>query len=327
MTGVASNEILSNSVEERAALSAVLEVRLRQLSGGQFHGHIKAAQVGHAGLYSDRWSQSVFCSGAIPGDHVLIAATTGTRGTVDWCGAGVRDHCLAVAIPGNQVDFIIPADTDYVALVLPTSCLEATFGDIAVEKFIKSGMQYARTEPIKGRRFLDRIQRVIHAGLNDPESLAPAGNCKAIEADLLDDLAELGIFSIDDLTTLSLPAQRDIIRKAVSAAQTLEEQITVPQFAAKIEVGQRNLELAFKRYLGTTPKRFLISCRMHHVHRELRSRSPESHCVTAVASSLGFTELGRFSGDYFQLFGETPSATLRAPPLPRGRLVLDMIDN
>jgi AraC family ethanolamine operon transcriptional activator len=35
--------------------------------------------------------------------------------------------------------------------------------------------------------------------------------------------------------------------------------------------------------------------------------------VTSIASSLGFTELGRFAVRYRNLFGETPSQTLQRP--------------
>jgi AraC-like DNA-binding protein len=44
--------------------------------------------------------------------------------------------------------------------------------------------------------------------------------------------------------------------------------------------------------------------------------------VTDVATELGFLELGRFAVKYRQIFGETPSSTLRAacpPPTARAR--------
>ena len=59
------------------------------------------------------------------------------------------------------------------------------------------------------------------------------------------------------------------------------------------------------------PIRYLWLRRMHLAHRALLLAEPGSTSVTDVATDHGFWELGRFSVEYRQLFGETPSATLR----------------
>jgi AraC-like DNA-binding protein len=56
---------------------------------------------------------------------------------------------------------------------------------------------------------------------------------------------------------------------------------------------------------------YLRRLRLHHVHAELAAHSPDSVTVTMVAGRWGFVHLGRFAGQYRQLFGETPSETLR----------------
>jgi transcriptional regulator GlxA family with amidase domain len=57
---------------------------------------------------------------------------------------------------------------------------------------------------------------------------------------------------------------------------------------------------------------YLRRLRLHHVHAELAANSPNSLTVTTVAGRWGFVHLGRFASQYRQLFGETPSETLRA---------------
>jgi transcriptional regulator GlxA family with amidase domain len=57
---------------------------------------------------------------------------------------------------------------------------------------------------------------------------------------------------------------------------------------------------------------YLRRLRLHHVHAELAAHSPDSVTVTMVAGRWGFVHLGRFASQYRQLFGETPSETLRA---------------
>ena len=57
---------------------------------------------------------------------------------------------------------------------------------------------------------------------------------------------------------------------------------------------------------------YLRRLRLQRVHAELAANSPESVTVTMVAGRWGFVHLGRFASQYRQLFGETPSETLRA---------------
>ena len=61
------------------------------------------------------------------------------------------------------------------------------------------------------------------------------------------------------------------------------------------------------------PIRFLTLRRMHLVHRALRQADSLTTTVTRLATDHGFWELGRFSVAYRELFGESPSDSLRRP--------------
>ena len=58
------------------------------------------------------------------------------------------------------------------------------------------------------------------------------------------------------------------------------------------------------------PIRYLWLRRMHMAHRALLCADPVSTTVTGIATEYGFWELGRFSVEHRELFGETPSASL-----------------
>ncbi len=85
----------------------------------------------------------------------------------------------------------------------------------------------------------------------------------------------------------------------------------VPEICALIGVPERTLRLCCQEHLGMGPKQFLLTRRMHLVHRALSSVGLESTSVSAVASRYGFWHFGRFSAQYRSMFGESPSATLR----------------
>ena len=75
-------------------------------------------------------------------------------------------------------------------------------------------------------------------------------------------------------------------------------------------VSQRTLEYAFREHLGLSPAAFIRQLRLHALRRELLASRLGEASVTDVAYHLGFTQLGRLSGDYRRTFGELPSRTL-----------------
>src|SRR3954451_1614067 len=79
---------------------------------------------------------------------------------------------------------------------------------------------------------------------------------------------------------------------------------------------ERTLRAACEEHLGMGPIRYLNLRRMHLVRRALL-HADHSATVTQLATDYGFWELGRFSVTYRALFGETPSETLRRPPVIR----------
>jgi len=86
---------------------------------------------------------------------------------------------------------------------------------------------------------------------------------------------------------------------------------TIPELCRVAGVSQRTLEYGFRDLLGVTPVRYLKLLRLNRVRRSLVRRRSEDETVTSVAVRSGFSDLGRFAGEYRQLFGERPSDTLR----------------
>lgn len=87
------------------------------------------------------------------------------------------------------------------------------------------------------------------------------------------------------------------------------------ELCAAIGVPERTLNACCHEQLGMGPKRYLLLRRLHLAHRALRRAAPGTANVTEIATQFGFWHLGRFAGAYRALFGESPSATLRHPPI------------
>jgi AraC-like DNA-binding protein len=83
------------------------------------------------------------------------------------------------------------------------------------------------------------------------------------------------------------------------------------EVCARIGVRERTLRNHCLEYLGMSPHRYLWLRRMDLARRALSLADPGEKTVTTIASAYGFWELGRFSVAYRELFGESPSTTLR----------------
>jgi AraC-like DNA-binding protein len=113
--------------------------------------------------------------------------------------------------------------------------------------------------------------------------------------------------------TTALQHHRLIIRRFCQfVAMHPLKPLHIPETSHAIGVSGRSLRMACQKHLGVSPTQYLMLRRMHLARRALRQSDPGITTVTDVATNLGFWELGRFSVNYRQIFGESPSATLRA---------------
>ena len=95
------------------------------------------------------------------------------------------------------------------------------------------------------------------------------------------------------------------------ARELTDEPLHIDRICRVAGVSQRTLRNAFQAIYGSPPYRHLRTMRMGEARKALLSPASSSQTVTEVAMHFGFLELGRFSVEYRQAFGERPSATLR----------------
>lgn len=93
-------------------------------------------------------------------------------------------------------------------------------------------------------------------------------------------------------------------------AANWDKPLSIDTLADVTGASVRSIFRAFKQSRGYTPFEFAKKIRLGHARRMLAdAESGES--VTQVAFACGFSDLGRFSKDFVQAFGERPSEVLR----------------
>ena len=127
---------------------------------------------------------------------------------------------------------------------------------------------------------------------------------------------------MEDVLVLTIPttgkdsAQR---RLALAAERLIErhdpsQPLLIDSLATELGVSKRTLFHAFRCAFGMGPYSYFQLIRLHQLRGRLSKAETGSASVTDIATSLGYTQLGRLSGHYRTQFGELPRQTLERLP-------------
>jgi len=85
---------------------------------------------------------------------------------------------------------------------------------------------------------------------------------------------------------------------------------TIVDVCLSVGVSERTLQYAFQDCVGMSPLAYIRRCRLNRVRSALLTADAKDTSVTLIAMQFGFLHLGRFAGEYKQIFEESPSTTL-----------------
>lgn len=152
------------------------------------------------------------------------------------------------------------------------------------------------------------------AQLNDVDSLSrhPLMTAPVVDSIISGLLLAAGHDYRAELDRPTMPARQLAVRRAVEYIESHAEMpLTVGEIAAAAGVGIRALQQGFQTALGIEPMRYLREVRLARARQDLLTMDIDEAGVAEVAYRWGFAHLGRFARRYRELYGETPSDTLR----------------
>lgn len=160
-----------------------------------------------------------------------------------------------------------------------------------------------------------RNLRLLIGELEDPSSLlntVPAAGREA-EQRLLWTLLHVlpSNYSEELATEPQQPSKSYLERVEEYIDEHCAESLTLADLAEVAGVSGRTLLEGFRRHRGISPMRLLKMARLDRARSELLKADPDCISVTTVALKWGFQHLGRFSVEYKNRFGESPSCTLQ----------------
>lgn len=305
---VIAGHIHVTDIEELNAAVWPWRLRMNQLGNGQLSGDMDYAMVNDILLTHERWSHRLSAIGTTPPGYVAIAGScTQKPFLVDGVEIASRSY---VCKPANtNIEFVTPDTENHWVMLVPTDQIVDRFGEEHAALVLSSPpSQFC--DPAVLQQLGNLVLRVIAALRSGGVQEADAHALGVFQSQLLNLLVCLLQKDAPDVDLASPKKRSEAALAATRLAGELLQPIGVDELAVRVGVSRRSLELGFRDTLNISPQKYLRMLRLNGLHRDLRHAAPGQATVAELATRWGFFELGRTAGQYKNLFGEQPSATL-----------------
>jgi len=275
--------IESRDADELATLVKPWQLILRPISPGSFYSQLECLQFNDILVYRENLALRQLVTGSTPADYFVFGGPLSARNPAHWCGDEATPQHLCYGRPASEVDFILPDNSDHVAILVPTHLMRSYFGNEAIETALSDQRHHLACNVSHGHNLLASTARIISKYMSNPELLADASECKAIESQLMRDLARVFPYDNTNLHCATPNQRRKAFLRAIEISEDLRATVSVPELAQGADVNQRTLRLAFQESIGVSPSKYLRWTRMRKVHHELYTNDPEIISVTKAA--------------------------------------------
>lgn len=310
---VLSGILRRDAIEDMAgAVRQFFDLHAVQLEPGSCRCQIDFIAAGNTFFYREHYPLRTHLTGELL--HNRFGFAVPEQGPSLKFSGEEMDHCrLASAMTGEEMDVFAAGGLKQFVVLLDHARLLALADEAGLPGDVQRALQSGRsTMPLvsKPRAVAELGQKLQHL-----LRLAAAGELQ-MDAEQLEDWVYAQALSILDVKELPTgrPPAAVLVRRAIEIADSHGGPVRVAHLCGCLRVSPSSLESAFKSVTGVPPHAFFLRRRLNHARTLLLREDPGQRNVTDIASELGFSELGRFAVRYRQMFGETPSETLRRAP-------------
>lgn len=233
---------------------------------------------------------------------VLIHVTSVPPGG-NWDGTTLAAGQTFVYPPGTSQTAVDPDGLRFAMAVVPWADFEVAADTLGFDPETAARRRVRSTNPFPPLR-------------SSPEQPGPRGDPPSV-----DSLIEVIVRAACEPVTVDQTVRRrgwspeEIVRDVDAyLASTGAWRLPMLTVCRGVGVSERKLETSFREAYGITPQAFMRHRALQAAHTSLAAADPVSAHVSVVAKRYGFRHLGRFARYHLEVFGETPSETLRRPP-------------
>lgn len=308
--------VVSGDADEHAQNLGAWDQCYEQLGRGRFIGRLDELWLDGLQLFRERTSHDVLETGVPwPGSRTF-GIPLAMQGTAVYGGRPMPNDMILTLGPQDALEFRTPSSLDIVGLSLAADALSAFSRElegIDIEDELRGRLLLSVAPPTLAslRGFLGRVFELLETSAEQLENPQIARGLKHA-------LLERVIGAVRDASaeppqTFTRSVRRGVVQRARDyALSRTDEPVTVVELCSALKISRRTLQTCFHDMLGMSPHQYLRTLRLNGLRRDLRTAIAATTSVQAVAARWGFWHLSSCAADYRRLFGELPSATLRA---------------
>ncbi len=284
-------------------------------ASGNYQSEVTLVDLHRLGLQQARTSLPRIVRGASNKNQCSVMfPTTDNQAHVTFNGIEVPQSYLLFFCPGAEHVASASAKEYWAGISLtPETLASASQALVGYEIATPKATQIIRAPSPSMVRLQNLHDAATRLAATVPDLLVHPEVSRAVEQELLRAL----ITCLADSATIKNPSpnRQGIMQRFHQVVEANQHELLyISEVCASIGVPERTLLKVCSEYLGTSPHRYLWLRRMNLARRALTLADPTVASVTMIANDHGFGELGRFAVAYRNLFGESPSATLRRTP-------------
>jgi AraC family ethanolamine operon transcriptional activator len=288
---------------------------LTQLEAGRFSGSVTKIQLGDLQLLRLTTSCSLYTLGPKPPDKIPFSISLALpQGTIVAHKQALPPQVLFGFDSIREVSLITPENFQMGIVWVPIERLQRYLHEVERDdldaKFLRQNAIQIEDQRLGNLR--DYLNQIFYLAVKNPDFLVCS--CALILGDLLPLL--VNCFSAAACPRLCTPPFRRaiLVQEAEAFMQAhLDEPITLEAICKAVKTSKSALSYGFQEIFGLSPMAYLKTVRLHGVWRALKASDPAQTTVIGIANRYGFWHMGHFSRDYRQMFGESPSETLKQP--------------
>jgi AraC-like DNA-binding protein len=297
------------------AQAAGRDLAVTQLTPEPCRGHLLRADLGDMGFEAGAFDGDLRVRGALARKTCSLVVILERNGVLNQWGHRIDEGDILVVPPGVELDGRFQGGVAYAVVSAPWGVVmqrAQAFQWLAdpgfwTEAAIHSPPPEARAACKLVLQGCSSLLRAMSGGL-------PASAVAFLRDELLDGLlTALAEVRVDGARRQGALNAARIVRGAEDFIDGggARQAVQVEDICRALSVSRRTLYRAFHDLLDVSPKAYLRLKNMSAARARLLGGRNRPTTVTQVALDHGFWELGRFSGSYRAMFGESPSETLR----------------